>query len=70
MPNKIVHLVVVESMSHHGMVSLRGKKGLNDGAHKHLTEAGFNAGDEVVVMDKETFEWMLDLAKYGGGGNV
>jgi hypothetical protein len=49
---KHVEGVTVSSSQHRSLVSLRGPKGRgqNDGIHEHLTNAGYEPGEAVVII--------------------
>lgn len=58
---KIAHGVVVNS-TFPGMLSLRGPKGRGEGdsIKEHLMDAGFRAGERVVVILAEDLDYLLD----------
>jgi hypothetical protein len=61
---KHVEGVTVSSSQHRSLVSLRGPKGRgqNDGIHEHLTNAGYEPGEAVVIIPKADYEQLKRLA--------
>lgn len=63
---KITKLKVVASSSIPNMSSLRGPKGRgqNDSVHEHITKAGFEPGEDVVVITQNDFTRLLKVPGY------
>jgi hypothetical protein len=62
---KLARLKVVESSGWPQMKSLRGPKGRgrNDPAHAHITAAGFEDGDDVVLILASDYERLTNGGK-------
>lgn len=62
---KIAYLKVVQSSTRPGL-SLRGPKGRGhqDSVHEHVTNAGFEPDEDVVLIRKADFEAMNKLLGY------
>lgn len=62
---KHVEGVTVSSSQHRNLVSLRGPKGRgqNDGIHEHLTNAGYEPGEAVVIIPKADYERLLNAVQ-------
>ncbi len=60
--SKVARLKVVRSTGHEGQMSLRGPKGQgeNDPPQHHITEAGFQDGDLVVLIPLNVYNSLLD----------
>lgn len=65
---KIAHLRVVRSTTYGRgeHKSLRGPKGAgnNDPIYQHITDAGFEDGDAVVLITKAEYERLLENQRY------
>lgn len=60
---KFTFLKVVKSQSRPDQMSLRGPKGrgAGDSVHAHVSAAGFEDGEEVVLVDKASFDKLLEI---------
>lgn len=59
---RVAHLKVVKPRYHDQGLSLRGPKGRgqNDPPHPHIAAAGFEDGEDVVLISKADFEALTD----------
>lgn len=57
----VAFLKVVRSSARDGMLSLRGPRGAgqHDPIHPHITSAGFEDGDEVVLIRRDLYEVLI-----------
>lgn len=63
---KTVNIKIVQSLMNPELLSIRDKDGHATPMKMKLVEEGFQDGEEAVIVDKKTFELLLDIAGWDG----